>query len=88
MSKNNDKLQFVYGIIALLMLCTGVIATFVYAQVDINNNTIEINHLKTNQEKLSDSIIESNNRIVIIETHYSHITNQLDRIEAKLEVLQ
>ena len=83
------SLNNIYVFISLLVLIIssiiGLVSFSVNAKSDIDMNTNDIVELKAGCENTHDLIKSNQNRLTIIETHYEHITTQLNRIEKKLE---
>lgn len=77
------------AIISLILLLgstlVSIVTLTVSAQNNIEQNAKSINELKEIVEEVHEQLNSNRDRIAVIETHYEHIQNQLDRIETKLD---
>ena len=84
----NTWSTFITLIITILIIITSVVAFNSKMQNDVIENTKDITEIKETTKEIEENVINNAKRISVIETHYTHIKNQLDRIENKLEVIQ
>ena len=87
----NDKLSFIntwFGFITFILLIittiVSIVASTVGATANIEKNSESINQLTISISNIDEKTETNENRINVIETHYVHIKDQLDRIELKL----
>lgn len=72
-------------IVLVFTTFTSIVALTVNAQSDIQANSKDVLNCKEEIINAKEVIDSNSNRITKIETHYTHITEQLNRIEDKLE---
>ena len=73
-------------IVTLLILFAGIISSNVRAQTLIEQNSQSINDCKESMEDIGNEVIDIKIGLVTVQTHYDHIKESLDRIEARLEL--
>jgi len=73
-------------IVTLLILFAGIISANVRAQTLIEQNSQSINDCKESVISIGNEVIDIKLGLVTVQTHYDHIKESLDRIEARLEL--
>jgi peptidoglycan hydrolase CwlO-like protein len=74
----NSRIAFISLVIMILITFASIVALTVSAQSDIE-------FAKSNILDFKNKIEDHEKRITTIETHYTHISNSLERIEKKIE---
>lgn len=71
-------------LLVIVTAITSIVSLTTSIQTQVQYNTKEIEELKNLNERIITNQDSTQNRISVIETHYEHITDQLNRIEQKL----
>jgi len=81
----NTKVALGTFFILMMTSLIAVISLAVNAQSDIQHNSNAIIEQNNNQEQIIKLLNDHEKRVTIIETHYDHISQTLNRIENKIE---
>ena len=73
-------------IVTLLILFAGIISANVRAQTLIEQNSNSINECQESVIIIGNEVIDIKIGLVTVQTHYDHIKESLDKIEARLEL--